>query len=78
MHICRYIHTHTKKKNLNPGLVAHTYNLRIWEVEAEDSPKVRGQPGLQVRPCVKETDNRGDEASAIPWPAVVTALPSGD
>lgn len=49
-HIYAYTHTH----NINPGLVACTYNLRIWEVEAEDSPKVHGQPGLQVRPCVKK------------------------
>lgn len=55
---CVYIHIYIK-----PGLVAHTCNLRIWEAEAEWFPKVRGQPGLQLRPCLKKQGNSPPKAT---------------
>lgn len=56
MCVCIYIYT-------NPGLVANTCNLRIWEAEAEWFPKVCGQPGLQLRPCLKKQGNSPPKAT---------------
>jgi hypothetical protein len=41
------------KKFLEPGVVVHACNLSTQEAEAEGS-RVRGQPGLHSRPCVKK------------------------